>query len=227
MTHPTKILLRGLALAACALFAGAAAAEDSGTIQFSATLVSTGTEHVANEAPGRIHVSGDKVRLETPEIRDGYFVVDGRPNTLLFVRPAVHTFMDARQSSVLAQIFVPLDPDNPCERWQAMATLSGAAATGPAWQCERAGEETIEARPTIIWRAVSPQRRSYTMWIDHALRMPLRVEAAVASRFTLTGITPGPQPDALFRIPPNFHKFDPQALIDRIKQSDVWVEPTE
>jgi len=26
-------------------------------------------------------------------------------------------------------------------------------------------------------------------------------------------------------IPPNLKKFDPQGLIDRIKQSDVWVEP--
>jgi hypothetical protein len=34
-----------------------------------------------------------------------------------------------------------------------------------------------------------------------------------------------PQPTALFEMPANFRKFDPHWLIERIKQSDVWVEP--
>ena len=32
-----------------------------------------------------------------------------------------------------------------------------------------------------------------------------------------------PQPAQLFEIPPGFRKFDPQLVIERIKQSDVWV----
>ena len=240
MTHLRHILLRRLprttclALAACAALIGAAAAQEVGqevvqeaAREFAATLATAGTEDLANGTPGRIHVSGDKVRLETPELRDGYFVFDGRPNTAYFVRPALHTFMDARQSSVLAQIFVPLDPDNPCERWQAMAKLSGAAANGTAWQCERTGDETIDGRTTTTWRAVSPQQRTYAAWIDRELKIPLRVDTNFGTRFSLTDIVPGPQPDSLFRIPPNFQKFDPQGLIDRIKQSDVWVEPVE
>src|SRR5262249_55601476 len=115
----------------------------------------------------------------------------------------------------------------PCTRWQAMATLSGAAANGSAWQCERAGEETIEGRLTTSWRAVSPQQRSYVAWIDRELKIPLRVATNFGTSFTLTDIVPAPQPAALFRIPPNFKKFDPQGLIDRIKQSDVWVEPIQ
>src|SRR5690348_334184 len=85
-----------LALAACAI-ADPAAAQEIPATQFSATLVSAGTEGIATGVPGRIHVSGDKVRLETPEVRDGYFVVDGHANTAYFVRPALHTFMEARQ----------------------------------------------------------------------------------------------------------------------------------
>jgi hypothetical protein len=229
MTDLTRLSLRRLsraaclALAACALLADAAAAQE-----FSATLITAGTENLANGAPGRIHVSGDKVRLETPELRDGYFVIDGHANAY-FVRPAVRTFMDAKQSSMLAQIFVPLDPDNPCDRWQVMARLSGAAVNGAAWQCERTGEETIDGRATTTWRAVSPQplRRTYVAWIDRALKIPLRLETNFGTRFSLTEIVVAPQPDALFRVPPKFQKFDPQGLIDRIKQSDVWVEPTE
>jgi hypothetical protein len=33
-----------------------------------------------------------------------------------------------------------------------------------------------------------------------------------------------PQPAHLFEIPSGLRKFDPEALIKRIKQSDVWVD---
>ena len=32
-----------------------------------------------------------------------------------------------------------------------------------------------------------------------------------------------PQPARLFEVPQGFRKFDPEALIRQIKQSDVWV----
>jgi hypothetical protein len=34
-----------------------------------------------------------------------------------------------------------------------------------------------------------------------------------------------PQPASLFEVPADYMKFDPLRLIDRLKQSDVWVEP--
>jgi hypothetical protein len=33
-----------------------------------------------------------------------------------------------------------------------------------------------------------------------------------------------PQPSHLFEIPSGLRKFDPEALIRRIRQSDVWVD---
>ena len=221
-----------LGVAACAMLVDTAAAQELPTQEFaprefSATLVTSGTEDMAVGAPGRINVSGDRMRIETPEIRTGFFVIDAGANTAYFVRPTLHTYMDARQSSVLAQIFVPLDPDDPCARWQAMARLSGAAANGSTWQCERTGEETIDGRATTTWRAVSPQQRTYMAWIDRELKVPLRISTNFGASFSLTEIVQAPQPAALFRIPPNFKKFDPQGLIDRIKQSDVWVEPVQ
>ena len=41
---------------------------------------------------------------------------------------------------------------------------------------------------------------------------------------TVQNLQEGPQSARLFVIPTNFRKFDPQALIKRIKQSDVWVD---
>jgi hypothetical protein len=216
--HLRRAAWLALVLAACLI--------DTATAQeFTALLVSAGTGHdMATGAPGRIHVSGDKVRLETPEVPSGFFVTDAAANTAYFVRPSLRTFMEARQSSVLAQLFVPLDPDDPCARWQAMAKLSGAAADG-AWQCTHSGEATLDGRAVATWRAVSPRSRGFVVTIDRALRVPLRLETTFGTSFSLVEIVPGPQPDTLFKVPPSYQKFDPQGLIDRIKQSDVWVEP--
>ena len=195
--------------------------------EFSATLVASGTDDMAASTPGRINVSGGMVRITTPEFVAGFFLVDTAADTAFFVRPTLHTFMEARQSSMLAQIFVPLDPDDPCARWQAMAKLSGAAANRKAWQCRRTGGEILDGRLTTTWRAVSPQQRTYGAWIDRELKFPLRITTNFGTSFSLTEIVQAPQPASLFRIPPNFKKFDPQALIDQIKHSDVWVEPVK
>jgi len=40
---------------------------------------------------------------------------------------------------------------------------------------------------------------------------------------TADNVRDGPQPAQLFELPSDFRKFDPQTLIQRIKQSDVWV----
>jgi hypothetical protein len=211
--------------AAIGLTAGTALVDSAAAQEFSATLVTSGTEGMATGAPGRINVADGKVRIQTPELVTGFFLVDVGADTAYFVRPTLHTYMEARQSSVLAQVFVPLDPDDPCARWQAMAKLSGAAANGKAWQCQRTGEATVDGHPATTWRAVSPQQRTYAVWIDRTLKFPLRITTNLGSSFSLTGIVQSPQPTSLFRLPPTFKKFDPQGLIDRIKQSDVWVEP--
>ena len=43
------------------------------------------------------------------------------------------------------------------------------------------------------------------------------------STITAENVRDEPQPAQLFEIPPGFRKFDPLNLIQRIKQSDVWV----
>ena len=105
--------------------------------------------------------------------------------------------------------------------------LSGAAANRKAWQCRRTGGEILDGRLTTTWRAVSPQQRTYGAWIDRELKFPLRITTNFGTSFSLTEIVQAPQPASLFRIPLNFKKFDPQALIDQIKHSDVWVEPVK
>jgi hypothetical protein len=208
-----------LAVAGFLLCAAAAARAQ----QFSADLVVMQHDGGAAAAPaGKLHVFDDKVRLETPELADGFFLIDGAGPTAYFVRPAARVFMDVRQSSRLTRLFVTVDPDDPCRQWQAMAKLAGSADQGD-WRCERTGEETIGGRSAIGYRAVSASGRELFGWIDAARKFPLRIKTEDGAIIAAEKVRDEPQPAQLFEIPPGFSKFDPQPLIQRIKQSDVLI----
>jgi hypothetical protein len=194
--------------------------------QFSADLAATRADGTAPASAGKVRVFNDKVRIETPDFKDGFFLIDGPSGAAYFARPADRIFMDARQSSRLTQMFVSVDPGDPCRQWQMMAKLAGAAGAGDEpWRCERIGEEIIDGRHTAAYRAISAAGRDFVGWIDPDLKFPLRIKLADGATIAVQNIQEGPQSAALFEIPVGFGKFDPQALIKRIKQSDVWVEP--
>jgi hypothetical protein len=191
--------------------------------RFSADLVRT-QGGAASVPAGRLFVLDDKVRIETPELADGFFLIDGAKPAAYFVRPATRIYMDARQSSRLTSLFVPIDPDDPCRQWQAMARLAGAAETGD-WRCERIGQETIAGGEAIAYRAFSAEREQLTGWIDRLRKFPVRIKTADGAIFAVENIRDDAQPAQPLEIPSGFRKFDPEGLIQRIKQSDVWVAP--
>jgi hypothetical protein len=190
--------------------------------QFSADLVIMQHDGTAVTSAGRLRVSGDKVRIETPELADGFFLIDGSAPSAYFVRPATRVFMDAKQSSRLIRLFVPVDPTNPCRQWQAMARLAGIAEQGD-WHCERMGEETTGVRNTVGYRAVSASGREFLGWIDVTRKFPLRIRTEDGSVVEAENIRDEPQAASSFEIPSGYGRFDPLALVRQIKQSDVWV----
>jgi hypothetical protein len=225
MTKAPRNVLRsslkwsGLFIVVGILLCGVATADAQ---QFSADLVIVRHDGAAAEPVGKLHVLDDKVRLETPELADGFFLVDGGRPAAYFVRPAARVFMDARQSSQLTRMFVPVYSVDPCRQWQAMAKLAGLADQGD-WRCERTGDETISGRSAIGYRAVSASGGGFIGWIDTARKFPLRIKTEGGAVITAENIRDEPQPAQLFEILAGFRKFDPQALIQQIKQSDVWV----
>jgi hypothetical protein len=62
-------------------------------------------------------------------------------------------------------------------------------------------------------------------WIDPRLRFPLKIAAEDGTIYELKNIVEEAQTADRFEIPDDFRKFDPRQLIERIKHSDVWVEP--
>jgi hypothetical protein len=192
--------------------------------QFSADII---TRHDGvSSAAGRLSVRDGKVRIETVEHADGFFLVDPAKPSATFVRPGARVFMDAGQSTRLTRVFVPVDPDAPCRQWQAMARLAGAAGEG-TWRCDQTGEETIEGRSTVAFKVVSGAGQEFAGWIDRELAFPLRIKTEDGALVALTAIKDAPQPVSSFEIPASFRKFSLDALMERIKQSDVWVAQPE
>jgi hypothetical protein len=217
------VRLLGLGALVGALGGGSAPAQAQ---HFSADLVRTALPGGAAVSFGKVRVSDDKVRIETPDFPDGFFLIDGASRAAYFARPGERVFMDARQSSRLTQLFVPLDLGDPCLQWQAMAKLAGATDRNDPWRCERVGEESVGGRDVVVYRAISSPGRELVGWIDPKLKFPLRIRLEDGMSISVENIREEPQPAPLFEIPPGFGKFDPQALLKRIKQSDVWVEET-
>jgi hypothetical protein len=211
-----------------ALASAAALAEPPtpAAVEFSADIVSYDAAG-STTGGGRVFVSNSgKVRIETPDAPTGFFLIDGAAATAVFVRPAQQIFMDARQSSRLTQIFLPVDPSGPCSQWQAAARNAGAPNTGGEWHCERSDAARVEGGATTVqYTVVSPDQKSTQRWIDTTLGFPVKLRMSDGKTLALEHIRVAAQPENLFSVPPGYRKSDPQALIDRIKQSDVWVEP--
>jgi hypothetical protein len=208
-------------LLACAGLS-ASAVMGAETLPFSADIVTR--RDGASVRLGRLGVRDGKVRIETSEFPDGFFLVDAAAatRTAYFVRPAARVYMDARQSSRLTRLFVPVDPDAPCLQWQGMARLAGLSGEGE-WSCERTGDEVIDGRDAIAFRVLSGTGQSLVAWIDRTRQFPVRIKTDDDVLVTLEAIKDEPQAASAFALPENYRKFNPEALVDRIKQSDVWV----
>jgi len=219
-TLPTNARL-AIATLAALLATGAAASAQ----QFSAELSQRDAGGRITE--GRLSVAGDKVRIEAPDLPSRFFIVRGDAKVAYLVQPDRRLFMDARQSSLLTEILVPVDPNAPCPQWQAMAEISGSADGGAAWHCDRIGAETRDNRATVRYSMTSPRGKHYSGWIDSRLRFVVRIEADDGTATELVNVREAPQPDSAFEIPAGLHKFDPRQLLELVKHSDVWVDPSK
>lgn len=189
--------------------------------QFSAALVTSGTDGRAAAPPGKIYVADTRVRLDTPEANGGFFLIDGAAGAAYLVLPMQRIYLDVKQSSPLTRIFIPLAPGDACRQWQAMARMAGAADE----ECRRLGPDAVNGRDSIKYEAVSPEGRRSYRWVDTALDFVTRLEEVGGDTVAVADIREGPPPAALLAVPADYGKFDPQQLIERIKHSDVWVEP--
>ena len=223
-----QIATRVVLLASVLASAAASAEPPPSKHAFSADIVSRDASGAAIGTGGRLYAANGKVRIETTDAAAGFFLVDGATTTSLFVRPQQRVFMDARQSTRLTRIFLPLDPGSPCEQWQAAAKASGLPSAAGDWHCERKENSSINGRETLEYSVTSSDNAAATQsWIAPDLGFPVKWRASDGTTFTLEHIRVEAQPAELFAVPADYRKLDPQALIERIKHSDVWAAPPQ
>jgi hypothetical protein len=211
-------------LALCIMSAGVFAPSAHAS-EFSADIVSRDAAGAVIGAVAKLFVRNHMVRIETPEVSGGFLLINGDAGTAQFVRPAQQLFMEAKQSSRLTQIFVPVDTKEPCRQWHAAASNAGVARAAGEWRCERIEDEIIDGRRAVQFRVSSPVSPSSRRWIDSDLEFPLKLLASDGTTIALEHILVEAQPANRFAIPPGFRNFDPRALIERVKHSDAWVDP--
>jgi hypothetical protein len=216
--------ITALCLALCIVSAGAFAPAAHAS-EFSADIVSRDAAGTVIGAVAKLYVRNHMVRIETPEVSGGFLLINGDAGTAQFVRPAQQLFMEAKQSSRLTQIFVPVDTKEPCRQWHAAASNAGVASAVGEWRCQRNEDDIIDGRPVLQFRVSSPVSPSSRRWIDSDLEFPVKLLASDGTTIALEHILVEAQPANRFAIPPGFRPFDPRALIERIKHSDAWVDP--
>jgi hypothetical protein len=190
--------------------------------QFSADLVKTDPVAETSRIEAKLYVADRKVRIETPALPNSFLLVDSAAPFAYLVRPAQRMFIDARQSSRLTRLFVPLDPADPCPQWQAIAAV--AVITDSDEHCDAQGHESVEGRDAIRFSITSARGRS-TGWIDAQLKFPVKIETEDGAVLALRNIEAAPQPVEKFDIPADFKKIDPGRIIEQLKRTDIWVEP--
>jgi len=139
---------------------------DARAQQFSADIV---VEREGGRTPaGRVFVLEGKTRIETPELADGFFLVDRARQTAYFVRRSGRVYMDARQSSPLTRLLVPVDPVYPCRQWQAMADLAPVAVVVEHDGHEHAERDQAEAEHVAL--AAAEHRPPRRQAVEQTLR---------------------------------------------------------
>jgi hypothetical protein len=144
-------------------FSAAAHAED-----FTADLVTVDPLRPSEARPARIYVSDNKVRLDPAGFHGGFFIIDGDTGTATFVRPKERVFMDAKQSTPLTQIFVPLNPTAPCPRWKEMALSAGALEQEAEWRCAMLGDDVVDGRTLLKYQMGPSEVQQRSVWLDPA-----------------------------------------------------------
>jgi hypothetical protein len=220
MTHTLRALIAVNVLLTLSIGAFA----QSPAHEFSADIVSRDAAGAIVGASAKLHVANHKVRIDPADGSGEFFITDDQAGTALFVRPAQRLFMDAGQSSTLTQIFVNVDLHDPCRQWQAAALVARTPVTGP-WQCERIKSDSASNPHAIEYSVQAPRQAISRSWINPGLNFPILWQASDGTKLALENIRIGPQPPGLFAVPAEYRKFDPAALIERIKHSDVWAGP--
>ncbi len=159
-----------------AMLWSAGALAQSSPPSFSADIVSLDSDGALLTTTAKLFAANHKVRIEMAGAADSFFIGDVGAGTTLVVRPSQRLYMDARQSNFLTQIFVWVDPRDPCRQWQAAAATAGVPTTRD-WHCEPLERAKVKQHGIIEFSVVSSDLQPQ-LWLG---RRYARLPGEVAS----------------------------------------------
>lgn len=185
------------------------AASDIGTPQPFSADYST-TMPGGQKAGGMWYFAPPKMRIDvtsmpqknanTPFGGSVSMIIDSSTQTTYMLMPQMHMYMEMRGSSAR------MDPG-----MRNLRDLSrGACPQGAT--CNKVGSEVVNGRSCDKYEVSDETSKKHMVWVDQKLNFPIRVQTDNGSITEFTNIKEGAPDSDLFKVPPDYHPFDPSAF---------------
>jgi hypothetical protein len=198
-------------------------------VEFSADmriLDGTGRTQIAN-----LFVGNKQARLDRATTKDetngiGSLLIDFDHQFLFLLIPQSKMYLQIAGSNGTpfyrgVWMFRPSSPDNPCGAW-----VSEANQRGITLRCQRAGQDTVNGRPTLRWDATTPDGGHGSLWYDPNLNFIVKVrrtsKGGVQSGYELQNMKEDTQPQTLFDVPTGYRQFTLNRLVDVLIGLGQW-----
>jgi hypothetical protein len=178
------------------------ALRSAGAQQFSADMISTSDSGVITRS--KLYAKDGKMRIEFPAQEGVTMLVDAAARTTYIVNATQKTYMDflgQANGGGFGALFMPIDPDNPCPQWMAMARPNQEGGS-----CKKIGTENVRGRDTVKLEATSKSGEKAYAWIDPKLHFLIKL-GGQGSTAELQNIIQGPQ-SGIFEVPAGYQKLD-------------------
>ena len=212
-----------------ALVVMSAASTSGQKVEFSAdmqVLDGTGRTQIV-----KLFVGNKRARLDRPTTKDetngiGSLLIDFDHQFLFLLFPQSKMYMQIAGSNGTpfyrgAWMFRPSSQDNHCGGW-----VSEANQRGITVRCQKAGQDTVNGKPTPRWDATTPDGGHGSLWYDQNLNFIVKVlrtsKGGVQSGYELQNIKEGTQPQTLFEFPAGYHEFTLNRLVDVLIGLGQW-----
>ena len=195
--------------------------------QFSAELIASNAAGGTVGSPGKIFVADRKVRIETADFPNDFLLVDGNVPAAYLVRQRLRVFMDAKQSSRLTRLFGQQGGLDPCAQWRTMGgsrRYSSRRRQPVALRGDRGRNPRWPRRQHEIPHNVT-QRPSHCVDRRASSIFPSNSKSTMGPYWHCAIFRRARSHQGAFEVPGNFKKFDQQLFLERLKHTDIWVDP--
>lgn len=183
--------------------------------EFSADFVPIGKDR-SHSGPSKLFVGKDKMRMETNEPGQfgmGAAIVDFVNQKTIILLPQQKMYMESMPQMKMQESmwFRPTDPDNACPQYESLVKKHNPNENVT---CRKVGKDTVNGRSAIKYAGTSNKGSGF-VWIDPELRFVVKWLDDKGDGTELRNIQEGSQAAILFEVPPDYHKFDMQQMMQQ------------